>query len=286
MLAAGQNEDAMQLAEEGLAVSRRNGDRFNASGILHLLGFQQLFGSGDYEAAARHFQDARAEGQALRDEGYSSTPLLNSLVYLGVIDLIWGKLDDAQQLSRQITAIASERGAPVDISAQKGLACLLNATAGHYELATEQAIAVLTQTAKTLSMVVLAALSLVLATSGLGDLQQTQGLLERMSDLIVVRRRPNAAGLLFSIPAFAWLLTANGRLERAVEILALARAHPACPHGWWAHLHLLQKLETRLQAELSAGEYQAAQARGRDLDLAATVVAFPEELQSLTGHQE
>ena len=67
-------------------------------------------------------------------------------------------------------------------------------------------------------------------------------MLERASEHIVIRRQPDAAGLLFAMPAFAWLLAAKGRMERAIEILAFARAHPACPHGWWARLHLLQKL--------------------------------------------
>lgn len=282
MLASGQNEEAMQLAGEGLAVANRNTDRFNASGILQLLGFQQLFGSGDHEAAARYFQEARGEGQTLRDEGYSSTPLLNSLVFLGFIDLVKGHVAGAEQLSQQINAIAAERGAPSDISAQMGMACLLNVTAGNYELAMEQASIVVTQTAKTLSIVVLASLSLLLATCGLGHAQRVKVMLERASEHIVVRRQPDAAGLLFAMPAFAWLLAAKGRMERAIEILAFARAHPACPHGWWARLHLLQKLETRLHAEISAREYQTAQDRGRELDLATTVMALSKELLSLT----
>lgn len=87
--------------------------------------------------------------------------------------------------------------------------------------------------------------------------------------------------LLQYIPVVASLLADQGEFSRAVALLAMARAHPACPQGWWEIMVLVQELEARLQAELSPEEYAAAHSQGRKMDLKETAVSLLEALKAM-----
>ena len=87
--------------------------------------------------------------------------------------------------------------------------------------------------------------------------------------------------LLWCFPAVAAVLANAGQNERAIELMALADAHPACPRGWWGQDLFVQQLMARLRKTLPEEAFWAAQARGRELDLAKTAVSLLEELAKI-----
>jgi len=76
------------------------------------------------------------------------------------------------------------------------------------------------------------------------------------------------------------ILSAEGQLERAVEVLALTQHHRAYIHYWRSKVEQeLAKLENRLTPEVFA----AAVERGKALDLDATVQELLEEFRQEDG---
>jgi hypothetical protein len=80
------------------------------------------------------------------------------------------------------------------------------------------------------------------------------------------------------LPAAALLAAADGRLEHAAELLALAFHHPASATGWLRKFLLINRLQERLEKELTEEILTDAWQRGKALDLAETVAALIEEL--------
>ena len=69
--------------------------------------------------------------------------------------------------------------------------------------------------------------------------------------------------LLQYMPIVAALLVDKSEYAHAVALMLMGWTHPVCPRGWWEVMVLVQELEARLQAALSAEAYAAAQARGK-----------------------
>ncbi|MBN2390702.1 MAG: hypothetical protein JXR84_08265 [Anaerolineae bacterium] len=83
--------------------------------------------------------------------------------------------------------------------------------------------------------------------------------------------------LMYALPASALLLADQGKVERAVEIYALASRHPFVANSCWfedvAGRHI-----AAVAAKLPPEVVVAAQERGRARDLQATVLELLEEL--------
>jgi predicted ATPase/DNA-binding SARP family transcriptional activator len=249
---AGALDEATPYARESLALARKYGDRAWAGYILLYMGTSALFDSGDYAAAEDSFAESVAEGRMLIDAGYPPSTLLNGLVYQGMIQLIRGDMAAAEETNQEILVVADDSSHPADIAARLALSCLLEVTNGRYDLALEQATTIVTQPAGSLPMVTIALLVLTLARCGKGDFQPAEKIvLERMTLSILVRRMPAAPGLLFYVPAVAWLLVDRGEPAAAAELMALARRHPASPERWWSRLEPLQMLDRELQKSLT-----------------------------------
>ena len=75
----------------------------------------------------------------------------------------------------------------------------------------------------------------------------------------------------------AILVADEGDPVRAVELLGLALNHPASPRGWLDNLALLTQRHDQLREEIAPDEYDAAWARGAQLDLDATVARLLDE---------
>jgi ATP/maltotriose-dependent transcriptional regulator MalT len=81
-------------------------------------------------------------------------------------------------------------------------------------------------------------------------------------------------GMTIALPVAAILLTQEGQLERAVEVLGLAFHHPASAKTWMEQWPLLTRLRAQLEAELGLDTYTAAWERGKISDLIAVSVSF------------
>jgi tetratricopeptide (TPR) repeat protein len=256
-------DEAAPFARESVSLARKVGDHPGAGYTLLYTGTSALYDSGDYEVAEKCFAETIAEGWLLLDGGYPPTTLLNGLVHQGMMQLIRGDMAAAEKTNQEILAVAGDSSNPADIAARLALSCLLDVTTGRYAGALEKATTIVTQPAGSLPMVNIALLVLTLARCASGDFQQAeQALLARMAQFIKVRRMPAAPGLLFYVPAAAWLLVDRRQPAAAAELMALARKHPASPDGWWSRLALLHALDRELQDRLTdpstaAGEFQA-----------------------------
>jgi tetratricopeptide (TPR) repeat protein len=80
------------------------------------------------------------------------------------------------------------------------------------------------------------------------------------------------------LPAAALLVAADGRLEHAAELLALASHHPTSATGWLKKFPLITRLLKHLERELSEQDLAEAWAQGKTLDLAETVAALQKGL--------
>jgi hypothetical protein len=82
----------------------------------------------------------------------------------------------------------------------------------------------------------------------------------------------------FALTGVALLLATTGDHARAVEIWALAKCHPLITHSKWFEDVAGRELSD-LAATLPTEAAEAAQARGRTLDLWQTVTALLAELE-------
>lgn len=83
------------------------------------------------------------------------------------------------------------------------------------------------------------------------------------------------------IPVVTFIVLEHGDAVRAAELLAMGRAHPACPIGWWKQMDLVRTLEARLLDTLSPADYASAQARGQTMDLQETAKTVLDELKAM-----
>ena len=83
--------------------------------------------------------------------------------------------------------------------------------------------------------------------------------------------------VLFALPGVALLLVENGRLERAVEVYALASRYPFVANSRWFEDVAGRHIAT-VAAALPPDVVAAAQERGRARDMDATVAELLAEL--------
>jgi predicted ATPase/DNA-binding CsgD family transcriptional regulator len=80
-----------------------------------------------------------------------------------------------------------------------------------------------------------------------------------------------------ALTVIAMLVADEGDPVRGVELLSLALNHPASPRGWLDNLSPLTRRHDQLREEIAPDEYDAAWARGAQLDLEDTIAHLLEE---------
>jgi hypothetical protein len=90
---------------------------------------------------------------------------------------------------------------------------------------------------------------------------------------------PGNCPIVFALPGVALLLAQADDVARAVEIWALARCHPFVANSRWFEDVAGRELEA-LAATLPLEVAEAAQARGRTLDLWQTAATLLTELKA------
>lgn len=217
-----------------------------------------------------------ALGLAIWREGLSALLALTGLSFQGFIALLQGQLAEAQLVGQQMQEITEVINNPRDSARSEAMASLIQATMGRYEEAHLEAFAPLAS-----GVLGIQAIGTALTAFGQGYIPLAIKTVIQAWSVPIALRWPS---ILFQfIPIVAALLADRGDFSRAATLLAMGRAHPACPRGWWEIMDLVQKLEARLQAELSPEAYAAAQAHGRELDVGETAVSLLEELKAMVG---
>ncbi len=296
--------------QEALVISRGVGDRMGIALSLSGLG-SDATDKGDYGAAKQLFQESLAIFRELgNQEG-----ITKSLGWLGYIAWLLGEYGQAEQLFRESLARSREVGDQRGIAdALQGLA-MADAGLKEYKqvkLLSQESLAIFKEIGDLLGLetvlgnlaefanvqgeyaeaIQLAQEGLAIsrkidepsgiawalralgdAACGLGDLPEARRYHHQALEVITtIAQTFYASRFLVGIAA---LLAAEGEKERALELLALVLHHPI---SWqWAKDRAMP-LITELEAELSPDAVAAAQARGRALDLEATVAELLDEL--------
>ena len=273
LLWAGQVPAAVDAIRRCLALTQRHGDQPTTSFAYILYCASNLYFTGDYEAAAQHIDQAFNLNTQLHQTGFHTPWMLISLVYQGYLRLIAGDLEGLAQKCQQAHEYVAQEGATYPVLLADSLDSLFKATMGEYEAAYLQAMTALSRSRQA-GADLLGLQAIAISACGLGELAQARQNVLYIWQLSVAANLPNIPLLLSLLPVVAYLLTEAGQPERAVAVLTMGQAHPACPHGWWKTLVLIQMLEARWQAELSAKDYAAAQAQGQELEMEETAVSL------------
>jgi hypothetical protein len=271
---AGRVEAGLALAKRSMIVAEESKDEMNRMAPLLALAFYTLHDQVDYEAADRQYAEVADIGVRLWRQGLTANPAMIALAWRAFIALLQGDLSGARPFAEELQGIAERRNNPREKGSAASFLSLLQATAGDY-----QPISPSIFEAVAIGHTDFASYSLILNACGLGNVQAAIAGIIREWSQPIANRWP--AVCLRTVPAAAFVLAQKGDDWRAAALLAMGRAHAACPHGWWEKMVLVQALDARLQGALSAENYAEAQARGREMDVGETTVALLEELEAM-----
>ena len=264
----------IEAGEQSYQLTAAAGDWLGMRQALHMKAGYSLFFVGAYRRAVAQYQEAievatKVGGTHLRAQ---------SLPSLSFAQFLLGEFALAQEGNQTALTIFSERNDPLHLALSKRNRGFLALVAGDAAAAQKDFGEALGLT-KEVAVVGTAFVGLTTAAWVQGDYQQAMVYLLLLLPGVLAGK--SYVVLIWCLPTVAACLMVAKRVERAVEILAMAEVHPACPHGWWSHWSLTQRLSAKLRALLPPAVYAAAQARGRGLDLAETAVSLLTELKQI-----
>ena len=274
---AGQTELSRMLNQRALAVARQTNNRLQEAAAYFASGVYALGEKVDYDYAKQQFSNGLTLGLEMLSDGFGSQAALFSLAAQSFASLLQGDIVSAQEFAQKMQELVVVRNHPREQASTDMILRLIEATMGRYTAIELKALNQLSS-----GHPIFADYCLTLNAWGLGNSQLViTSLIRRWSMPVTMRWLSH---ILRDIPPIAFILAERGDFSRAVALLAMGWAHPACPHGWWKVMVLLQELEARLQAVLSPEEYAAAQARGQEMDVRATAVSLLEELKAMVNN--
>ena len=282
LLWAGQPDQAVSAVHQSLALARAGSDTTTTSLSFTVLGVSEFYFYGDYRAASGYLDEAMAANVLWSEAGFHTPWLLITIVYQAYVALLNGDLAETEHKTRQALDYATELNATYPRLIADSLESLLKATSGRNQEALAQAANALNRS-RQIGSDMLGLQAIALAGSGVREWSTVLRQLLFVWQLSVQANLPNIPMLLALLPMVAAVLEGMGRTERAVQVLAMGRAHAACPHGWWDNMTLVQDLDTRLQKTLSPAAFANAQAMGRDLDTRETARHLLAELSELAS---
>lgn len=271
---AGQVETGLAMAQRSLTIAEQSNEEMYKLASLIAMAFYTLHDQVDYETADRQYAEVSDLGLRLWRQGITANPAMIGLAWQGFIALLQGNLPRAYQFSQKLKSIADMRNNPREKGSAACFFSLLEATTGNYQVVDStffESVAI--------GHTDFASYSLILNTCGSGNVETTISAIIREWSQPMVMRWPSV--FLRALPTAVFVLAENGYYSRAAALLAMGRAHSACPRGWWEIMALVQELDARLHAALSPEAYAAAQAMGREMDVGETAVTLLEELKAM-----
>jgi predicted ATPase/DNA-binding SARP family transcriptional activator len=272
LLYTGQVDFAYTFGQRSKDLAAKYNNQIIASEGLFVLAFFTLYAKGDLEAGKQQLAELTNVGMKSWLAGLNARVVLGGLGQQAFICIQQGQLNNAQRFLNEMTKIAKSRNSPNSLNVVHGIDSLIEMTKGQYDSADLRILATYPG-----SVLYIGIIAMALASYGRGDAPSAAKFVVQAWSMPITLRWLGI--LLQYLPIVASLLADQGHYARAVALLAMGRAHPACPRGWWEIMDLMQKLEARLQAELSPAELAEAQARGRAMDVQATAMALLKELK-------
>jgi serine/threonine protein kinase/tetratricopeptide (TPR) repeat protein len=257
--------EAQSLLRDALGVYRELTDKRGVAASLTLLGFLTVL-LGDYPMARQYHEEALS----LRRETGNPEDIADSLVHLCIANWQDGQFEEALAKVNESEAIIHATG--LEMSPVIGL-CISNrgmlATAmGNYEEAQqllENAVAFHRKTgdpygeAVSLDALGFAYLGLKNYAEALASFRESIKLAWSMNLLLWV---------MYGLPGIAAICARTDQPQRAAELFALARQHPATWH--YSKTWIIPYLN-ELQQQLSSENFTAAMERGKALDIQQVV---------------
>ncbi|MFL5540965.1 MAG: ATP-binding protein [Longimicrobiaceae bacterium] len=265
---AGDYDEAVRLQDEALALWRALGDSRGTGRGLTTLG-NVAVARGDYPLARRLYGEAVEMLRAAGDRGRLFAPLCN----LGVIASLEHDWDAARRLLGESLAAAREAG-----NARLVANALQNLGGAAWEAGDYAAAEAHLEEAVALCHDLGLRRLLAFCQNLLGNVFTARGELRRAGEaaaaaLAIAVEIGEAPLTLLVLVGFARLRRAEGRYAEAAELAALLLTHPAADQPIRT---AGTTLRDELAAALPAAELRAAEARGRDADLAATAARLRE----------
>ncbi len=262
----GDYPEGRQLLQEGLALYRAIGDEWSAAMGLISLGTVAL-AQGEYQEAQRVFRERLAAWDAI---GYSRGRSLG-LSYVGAAARALGEYTEAQQLLHESLALARETGDRYDAATALNQLGLVAYALGEYAQAQRllrDSIALFKEIGDRWSMAgTLDDLGKVSFALSAYD-EAKRYFLEALKTAIEAQTVPLALDTLVGL---ATLLSREGTIERALELLAHVLNHPA---SMKETRDRAERLRAEWEAQLTPQQVEAVQARAQ----ARTFKAIVEEI--------
>ena len=262
MFSAGRPEERMQIAKQRLEMAQKRGDELIVADVLAQIGVDHEL-AGHYEEADAIYKKAVPVFQEFGDRWHHTEYLLR----LAGLAFLRGELENARSLTEEVQATVSQYNLNSVIPYVKEHMGIIHCAYEEYEkvvIFSPELAANFYPPAKFAW-----ARGLVYAHCGLGDFQSAA---KELNKALTIAKSVNAISWqLQSLPAAALIATHEGRLERAVELLALAHHHPAAATGWFVKFPLVTRLQEKLNSDLTQDAYNTAWERGETLDLMDTV---------------
>ena len=271
---AGKIEQGWLWAQRCLRMATESNDRINKPGALAILGAHTLGVKRDYTAADTLFAEVTVLGLELLADNLTATVASLGLAYQAYIALLQGDLKLAKQFSREQQEVVALRNNSRDKADAMFIHYLLDATVGTYRVIDPERLQLVSVGHRWF-----ADFTARLNACGLGQTEAAVASLIQELSVPLTMIWPSL--ILANLPIAATIMLERGDQVRAVELLAMGRAHPACPIGWWEKMALVQTLDARLQAALSPAAYAAAQARGQKMDVQETAAALLDDLKAM-----
>jgi hypothetical protein len=275
-LFAGQLEAAVRSGQQAARVAEQSGNPLFKSAALYLSALFALYDKNDYTRVEEQVTELVTLQHKLWSEGIGTINLLGSLNYQGFVALLQGKVADTERCIQRMAEVAEVTNNPRDKLRAEALASLLGATRGQHAGSSLQAFEGLEGGVLNIGLI-----GAALTAYGLENRLLAASKVEQAWSVPIATRWPSI--LLQYVPVVASLLADQGEFARAATLMAMGRAHPACPRGWWDIMALVHELESRLEVALSPEENAAAQARGLELDMPETAASLLPELKAMAA---
>jgi tetratricopeptide (TPR) repeat protein len=257
----GQPSQAYAYAADSLRLSQQTGNRDGEAFCLNLLG-NLAQSQGDYNQAQAHYR----QNLAIREELHDDFGVAIACNNLGNLAHARGRLEEAQAFYERSCASFERIGYSLGLATGLTNAGFVSMKLGR----TGEAQAMLERSLR-LKRDLGQPLGIANTLANLGELACRTGKLkeaaEYLRDAMDIAMQLKAIPLAVELLAcFATLFVKQGKKQTALELLALADAHPSARHETRARA---AELLSQLESELPREEFMAAQERGRQLQLEA-----------------
>jgi tetratricopeptide (TPR) repeat protein len=270
-IAQGHIEEAERFVRQSIATRHKTGIRSIESGSSHLVLASVLRRSGRFGEARAVCRDTQSLCHEFGLSGWSS-------LELGMVELHLGEYDGARSAAQTTSDDSRESGdiRGVGVSLEiLGRAALAEERNNEARQLLKKSVTA-HRAAGQPQWLAEALASLGLSVCVLGEFTAARAHLSEA--LLTGTETRDLWAIVETLPAFAHILVDEGKIERAVELYALASRYPYVANSQWFE-DVVGKHIAAVSATLSPGVVSAEQQRGRARDLWETAEQLLEELE-------